>query len=220
MIGYLRRHHVALLALFVALGGTSYAATQLPANSVGTRQLRASAVTEAKLSVGLRALLANRPVAGGVGPQGATGAIGPMGPIGPVGQAGPAGGSESPPRAWGYVVEPPLCPAGQQCPAFDPVAPILHNARFDPSDAGAPLGTVCIALGAGIDRSTAVLIAVPLGMSYWNSQQVPLAQAQWVPRGTPDCPSGDLVVRTSIVTGDSTGLHEAPAAASFQFVVP
>ena len=30
---YLRRHHLALLALFVALGGISYAATRLPANS-------------------------------------------------------------------------------------------------------------------------------------------------------------------------------------------
>ena len=39
-----RRHAVAYLALFVALGGTSYAATQLPANSVGTAQLRPGAV--------------------------------------------------------------------------------------------------------------------------------------------------------------------------------
>ena len=33
---YLRRHHVALLALFLALGGTSYAASQIPANSIGS----------------------------------------------------------------------------------------------------------------------------------------------------------------------------------------
>jgi hypothetical protein len=53
MIDYLRRHHLAIIALFVALGGTSYAATQLPANSVGTRQIRAGAVTPSKLSPGL-----------------------------------------------------------------------------------------------------------------------------------------------------------------------
>jgi hypothetical protein len=35
----IRKHPVAYLALFIALGGTSYAATQLPANSVGTDQL-------------------------------------------------------------------------------------------------------------------------------------------------------------------------------------
>jgi hypothetical protein len=38
LIGHLRRNVVAYLALFIALGGTAYAAT-LPANSVGTRQL-------------------------------------------------------------------------------------------------------------------------------------------------------------------------------------
>ncbi len=57
MLAYLKRHHLAIVALFVALGGTSYAATQLPANSVGTRQIRPGAVTPAKLSPGLNALL-------------------------------------------------------------------------------------------------------------------------------------------------------------------
>ena len=37
---YIRRHHIALLALFVALGGTSYAAVSLPKESVGTAQLK------------------------------------------------------------------------------------------------------------------------------------------------------------------------------------
>jgi hypothetical protein len=42
---------VALIALFVALGGTSYAAiTSIPANSVGTKQLKDGAVTAAKIS--------------------------------------------------------------------------------------------------------------------------------------------------------------------------
>jgi hypothetical protein len=38
---YLGHHHLALIALFVALGGTSYATTSklLPANSVGTAQV-------------------------------------------------------------------------------------------------------------------------------------------------------------------------------------
>jgi hypothetical protein len=40
---------VACLALFVALGGASYAATQLPKGSVGARQLKNGAVTTAKL---------------------------------------------------------------------------------------------------------------------------------------------------------------------------
>jgi hypothetical protein len=40
---------VSFLALFVALGGAGYAATQLPANSVGTAQLQDASVTNHKL---------------------------------------------------------------------------------------------------------------------------------------------------------------------------
>jgi hypothetical protein len=67
VLDYLKRHHMGVIALFVALGGTSFAATQLARNSVGTEQIRAGAVTatkihngaitSAKLSPGLRALL-------------------------------------------------------------------------------------------------------------------------------------------------------------------
>jgi hypothetical protein len=40
---------VALIALFAALGGVGYAATYLPANSVGTAQLRNASVTNHKI---------------------------------------------------------------------------------------------------------------------------------------------------------------------------
>jgi hypothetical protein len=40
---------VACVALFVAMGGTSYAAVTLAANSVGTKQLKKNAVTSAKI---------------------------------------------------------------------------------------------------------------------------------------------------------------------------
>jgi hypothetical protein len=40
---------VAVLALFVALGGASYAAVSLPNNSVGSKQLKPRAVTAAKI---------------------------------------------------------------------------------------------------------------------------------------------------------------------------
>lgn len=43
---------VALTALFVALGGTGYAALSLPRNSVGTKQLRTGAVTAKKIKNG------------------------------------------------------------------------------------------------------------------------------------------------------------------------
>lgn len=47
-----RSNLVAYLALVVAMGGTSYAATQLPANSVGNSQLKADAVRGPKVKEG------------------------------------------------------------------------------------------------------------------------------------------------------------------------
>jgi hypothetical protein len=40
---------ISLIALFVALGGTSYAAIHLPKNSVGSKQLKKNAVTGVKI---------------------------------------------------------------------------------------------------------------------------------------------------------------------------
>jgi hypothetical protein len=50
----MRRHAVALLALFVALGGTSYAVTRVPPLSVGNAQIRNGAVTTVKMTVGAK----------------------------------------------------------------------------------------------------------------------------------------------------------------------
>lgn len=49
LLHHIRRNVIAYIALFVALGGTSYAAFTLPANSVGTRQLRNHSVSPIKL---------------------------------------------------------------------------------------------------------------------------------------------------------------------------
>lgn len=46
---HLRSNAVAYVALFVALGGTGYAATNLPAGSVGSRQIRNHAIQPVKL---------------------------------------------------------------------------------------------------------------------------------------------------------------------------
>jgi hypothetical protein len=52
LTAYFRSHHVALLALFLALGGTSYAAATLPANSVGTAQIKDGQVQKSDLAAG------------------------------------------------------------------------------------------------------------------------------------------------------------------------
>jgi hypothetical protein len=79
---------VATICLFVVLGGSAYAVTTLPDNAVGNRQLRANAVTAAKVKNG--SLLAQDFKAGQL-PRGRTGARGPAGMEGPPGPAGPAG---------------------------------------------------------------------------------------------------------------------------------
>jgi hypothetical protein len=66
---------LSLVALFVALGGTSYAATKLlPKNSVGSAQV----VNHSLLNVDFKS---------GQLPRGATGPQGPAGPAGPQGPA-------------------------------------------------------------------------------------------------------------------------------------
>ena len=73
---------VAFAALMVALGGTSYAIAQLPANSVGTKQLRKNAVTAPKVKD--RSLVA-RDFKRGQLPRGARGPAGPQGAAGAPG---------------------------------------------------------------------------------------------------------------------------------------
>jgi hypothetical protein len=109
---------LASLALFIALGGASYAAVQIPKASVGTKQLKRNAVTSPKVKPG--SLLVSdfrasqrsalRGPAGPEGPRGATGpeglhgprgATGPEGPEGPRGATGPAGPPA--PRRWAEV---------------------------------------------------------------------------------------------------------------------
>jgi hypothetical protein len=90
---------VACIALLVALGGTSIAAVNaLPRGSVGTLQLKNSAVTNAKVANNAinsakvkNASLLRGDFAPGQLPAGPTGPQGPAGPAGAAGPAGPAG---------------------------------------------------------------------------------------------------------------------------------
>jgi hypothetical protein len=124
----------SLIALTVALGGTSYAAIKLPSNSVSSTQIKAkavknsdlaaNAVTSAKVRDGALLVKDFAPgqlpagAKGDKGDSGAPGAAGPTGPQGPAGTVGVAraqfeqapadlanGANQS------YSV---FCPAGQQ----------------------------------------------------------------------------------------------------------
>ena len=52
VLNHVRNNVVGYVALFVALGGSSYAAINLPRGSVGTKQLRNGAVTSKKIANG------------------------------------------------------------------------------------------------------------------------------------------------------------------------
>jgi len=79
---------VAYVALFIALGGTSYAAVKLPKNSVGGTQIKANAVTSGKVKNGSLRKADFKASDLPVGPAGAQGAQGLQGPKGDKGDQG------------------------------------------------------------------------------------------------------------------------------------
>ncbi len=91
---YIKRHHLALFALFFALGGTSFAAGNalLPGNSVGTKQVINGSLQTNDLSKTARsALKGNTGLRGPAGPAGAQGAQGAQGAAGATGATGATG---------------------------------------------------------------------------------------------------------------------------------
>jgi hypothetical protein len=86
---------VASLALFISLGGVSYAAIKLPARSVGNAHLKDRAVSQRTLDRSLRARFAAAGPTGAAGAVGAPGHTGPAGPRGVQGERGPAGTNAS-----------------------------------------------------------------------------------------------------------------------------
>lgn len=73
-------HAIALLALFISLGGTSYAVTKLPKNSVGSSQVKDHSLKASDLAKGVLASGPQGP-AGARGPRGAEGQAAPKTPI-------------------------------------------------------------------------------------------------------------------------------------------
>jgi hypothetical protein len=113
---------VSVLALSISLGGVSYAAVTLPGNSVGSKQLKRSAVTLPKIApAALRALSGKQGLSGQRGPTGTTGATGPSdgfatGHPGPLNIVGTTAGFPPMPAELGHLD----VPAG----AFEAVAQV------------------------------------------------------------------------------------------------
>src|SRR4051812_19539726 len=114
---------MSALALFVALGGTSYSAVTslLPPNSVGSAQVidgslqtvdlsrRTAAFLTGKTSfrgpAGPRGRRGARGAKGSPGARGAQGSPGPAGVAGPTGAAGPAGSPDTPAQVLAKLVQ-------------------------------------------------------------------------------------------------------------------
>jgi hypothetical protein len=145
---------VSLIALFVALGGTGYAAVKLPKNSVGSTQLKNNAVTGAKVKNG--ALSAADFKAG----QLPAGERGPAGTNGLKGDKGDQGISAAP-TVYARVgadgtLEPSTNPVAQSKGVDQ--ADIQHNAGGVPSSTNTGDGVYCFG-GLGFNVANAVVTA-------------------------------------------------------------
>jgi hypothetical protein len=139
---------MASAAVFVSLGGASYAAITLPKNSVGARQIKNNSITGSKVknrslngadikNKSLTALDFNGSIQG---PPGAKGDTGPPGPIAGT----PAGGALS-----GTYPAPTLAPAAAPVPVAD-----------NPSTATDP----CAA-----SATTATMVLCGTSSQHWNN---------------------------------------------------
>jgi len=146
LIRYLGRHHWGILAAFIALGGTAYATSQLPPNSVGTRQLRRHAVTLSKISPAAQDRLRGR--------TGRTGRTGPAGPTGPsdgyAAQSPPPGGGLGPVSS-SLILPPGDYSVTGQCQASIEDVGSSHSLAFGLADEELSIGPLAQATNANGD---------------------------------------------------------------------
>jgi hypothetical protein len=168
---------ISLIALFVALGGTSYAAFKIPKNSVGSPQVINGSLQKADLSKKTVAALKGNP-----GAQGPQGPEGPQGSRGAAGAAGPAGAAGTA-RAYAEV---------------DSTTPSLVTARTKNISAVTrpATGTYCLTPAAGVDPRT---VATAATVDFALSTEDGFVQVT----GTGvDCPAGQFEVQTDDIDGD------------------
>ncbi len=154
----------AMLALFVALGGSSYAALALPKASVGAKQLKKNSVSSPKVKPGslLTSDFKASQRASLRGPQGERGLQGPQGSQGPQGPQGVPGSA----RAYGEVRingggNYELVPGTSKG-----VVAIAQGAGGNPA--------ACIQLDSSINAATAITVATSnlrsAGGVVWDTQ--------------------------------------------------
>lgn len=207
--------------LLFSLGGTCYAISQLPPNSVGNKQLRAGAVTSSKIKD--RTItskdLAVGTVLGATGPQGPRGATGSQGATGPQGAAGAQGpkgdtGMQGPQgvqglagtaRAYGYI-------------KLDGTVDTARSSANVTAASSTSTGNHCITI-SGLIPQNAVMLVDP---DYETDSTTPggTAKAFAEPRSTTvGCPGTQWYVSTTKLTIGSTVTLTA-SNEPFFFAVP
>jgi hypothetical protein len=132
---------MATVAVFIALGGASYAAIKPPKNSVGAKQLKRGAVTPAKLSPASKKAL--------TGPGGPSGATGPQGPKGDQGGPGTPGNSGvAAAGLWAQITETGTLQEGSGVKKVERTSTGRYRVEFerDVSDCN-PLGAMTVSPG-------------------------------------------------------------------------
>jgi hypothetical protein len=209
------------VALFLALGGVSYAAVTLPSNSVGTAQLKKHAVTLAKVSDGARSALKGqrgaKGSAGATGAQGLTGAVGPAGALGPAGPQGQPG-VQGPKGDQGIPGDPGSARAYGEV-AIDPATgdPILRHTKGAPTMTHPTDGHYCLTV-PGVDPATTTL-GVTLSVHSVNNSAPP---SEGPGDDSADgCPSGTWEISVGVFTSPSAGdVVFTPTDEPFSFIVP
>jgi hypothetical protein len=182
---------MATIAVFIALGGTSYAVTQLDNNSVRSKHIQNGQVKRVDLGknavtskkVRNHSLLAKDFRLGQL-PQGATGSPGPGGPQGiqgPKGDKGDRGtdGVDGSAKAFATV---------EPGPGFLGAS---HGFVSVTRPDGFPTGVYCLTPQAGVNVVQTSAVASPSGSTAGGNDMVVQALGTVV-----DCPAGKLEVRT------------------------
>jgi hypothetical protein len=198
---------IAILALFVALGGTGYAASRMVGK--GARHGKHGRH------------LAKGHTKGERGPRGLRGPAGPQGRPGPTGPAGPTGPQGVPGSARAYAFVRPACGGcGELEPGFTPLEKARSlNVSLDKPNEGTPLGTWCFKLEGGIDTSTATLVVSGVKVAGRIHDYAEIG-AQWLPEA-PDCRAGEVEIQTVGYEVSGSALVAVPDnEIAFSFVVP
>jgi hypothetical protein len=204
----------ASLALFVALGGTSWAAVTLPRNSVGGEQIKANAVGSGDIKDGTlkrRDFAPGAVPAGTPGPKGEAGQHGAPGGPGEKGEKGAAGTS----RAFAFV-DTDCSGAGGAC--------ALTHARNIVGVRRESTANYCVKPAPGIDAATS---GAAVGVDFYNTNAPEGNSSAMVSSGALLCAPDEYQVRTERIPSSapvSSGLAHTEAVGAddvgFWILVP